>query len=468
MARSYPRVMSLLLNTPLFAHPRAAMVLYNALSGRFGLPAGTLPQLGDADSLIEQRQLHRDRPAPDLSRFEGDFVKADGGDWRRVEPFRLTRDGTGIITVTGEMVNRGAWHGEDSGLTSYEGVKDQMIRAARNPKVKNVLLDLETPGGSAVGCAECSAVVRAVAAEKPVYAVVNGMAASAGYSLASGATRVFTTETGVAGSIGCVMMHLDVSKALESQGITPTLIYAGDRKVDGTPLEPLSESAQAELQREVNSFYQIFVDTVAQGRGRKLSAEAARDTQARTYIGRQAVEAGLADDIASFEEVLSEASAKARKAQARPKDTGAKTMSRLLNDEDTGVSQEQHNAALDAATRVASDKGYAAGHEAGLKVGAEAERGRIKAIVDDPRMAGRETAALALALEAPAMSADAVASFVERHAGAAVTGQAGKTLSDRVAGTGVNHIQPGGEDPKSQGLGTDWKNVIPANRLRKA
>ncbi|MEX0745684.1 MAG: S49 family peptidase [Phycisphaeraceae bacterium] len=224
-------------------------------------------------------------------------------DGRGPAPFRLTNEGTAIITLVGEFVNRGAWIGASSGLISYEGFKHQIEQAARDPRVRNILLDMESPGGEAVGCFEAAAMVRDAAKVKPVVALVNGMAASAAYALASGATRVIAAPTGISGSIGVVMLHLDFSQLLSAEGIKPTLIFAGAHKVDGNPFEPLPEAVRADFQREIDSFYDQFVGTVAAGRA-GLDEKEIRATEARVYKGAAAVDAGLADAVGTFEDVL--------------------------------------------------------------------------------------------------------------------------------------------------------------------
>ena len=88
------------------------------------------------------------------------------------------------------LINRGAFIGSYSGETSYEGIKHQLARAGADSRVKSLILDLDTPGGEANGAFEAAQAVREVAARKPVIAIANGMAASAGYALASGATRI--------------------------------------------------------------------------------------------------------------------------------------------------------------------------------------------------------------------------------------------------------------------------------------
>lgn len=484
MSLRYTHVMGMLINQPLFAHPRAVMTLYNSLTGRFGTGAIEVGEFEHSE-LIDARQLHTERKPLDVqaSRFEGEMVKTDDGHWRSVEPFMLTKDGVAVITATGEMVNRGAWVGSNSGLTSYEGLKFQMIRAGRHRRVNSIIMDIESPGGQATGTTELAGIVRAVAAEKPVYAVANGMAASAGYAFASGATRLFNSPSGVLGSIGAMMLHLDMSKALEQKGITPTLIYAGDSKVDGHPAIPLSEDAKGELQGVVNAFYDQFVETVAAGRGRKLSKKAARETNARIYIGQEAVKAGLADGVATFEEVMSEASARGRKLMASgpAKSRSMTKMPGILDNDNQPTAKTFTEAELNAAVASATEAGHKAGVTEGEKRGAETgannERARIKAIVNHEGVKGKEALALNLALEAPSMSAESISSFLTQVPvpAPAQQGPGVNDLRGRSEQTGVNdvpsqsaHQNPtGNPGTTEQGVGSAWASHIPADRLKK-
>jgi ClpP class serine protease len=99
-------------------------------------------------------------------------------------------------------------------MTSYEGLKYQLATAARDASVSSILLDMDSPGGEAVGSFEAADAVRAAAGVKEVVAVVSGMAASAAYAIASAATRIVTTSSGISGSIGVVMLHADYSNKL--------------------------------------------------------------------------------------------------------------------------------------------------------------------------------------------------------------------------------------------------------------
>jgi len=435
-------VIGRVINTPLLAHPRKALVVYNFLIGRLGLGGVAIPdpeseEVARIDALGERRSM------PLATQFAGELVAADD-DRKGIEPFRMTRDGVGLITVTGSLVNRGAWVGKSSGVTSYEGIKYQFQRAARHPKVKSIILDIESPGGEAVGAFETGRLIKAVSDEKPTWAVVNGMAASAAYALASGAKRIITTESGIAGSIGVVLLHLDWSKFLQEKGVQPTLIQAGAKKTVGNPYEPLSDDDASELQAEVDQYYGMFLDQVAAGRGRRLTKSRARETEARTYIGKASVEAGLADDLGTFEDVLHEARSRARRLSNAG--TGSKAMAGLLHTDDDQAREVEAARAQgrEDGLRAGREDGMRAGFDEGVLAGAAQERDRIRAVVTDPRVAANQLAALQMALNFPSATADSVATtlaaIVPAPAPGMAYGQAGATLASRVEATNVNRI----------------------------
>lgn len=377
-------------NRPLLLRPEAADTIGSVLLARMGeIRAGGKAGLIDSDAgetfqafrSTERADGSYEVHSPRASRFYGDYPKGSDG---RPLPYRRTADGTAILTLIGEFVNRGAWVGASSGLISYEGFSYQIARAVADPDTRAILLDIESPGGEAVGAFEAAAVVRDAAQRKPVTALVNGMAASAAYAIASGANRIVTIPTGICGSVGVVLVHFDFSQWLKEEGVKPTLIFAGDHKVDGNPFEPLPKNVRDELQRDVAGFYEQFVETVAVGR--KLEPSRVRDTQARVFKGDDAVAAGLADSVGTFESVLSEMSS----APVGRNHQGA-TMSDKSGaaaETNAGISQAEHGAAVDAAAK-----------------GAQA---RVKAILGDKSAKGRAALAQHLALETSLPAAEAI------------------------------------------------------------
>ncbi|KAB0269058.1 S49 family peptidase [Microvirga brassicacearum] len=342
-----------------------------------------------------------------LDRARGDQVARPMSGRLDAEPVR-GRNGTmyrrqgsaAIITVEGELVNRGAWVGADSGLTSYEGVASQLKEAARDASVQTIVLDMESPGGEAVGAMEIASLVRKVNADKRVVAVVDGMAASAGYAIASGADEIITVPSGIVGSIGVVMLHIDQSQALADRGIKPTLIFAGAHKVDGHSFAALPENVRADFQSEIEQFYSLFVQTVAEGR-RGMSAKAVRATEARTYIGQEAVKVGLADAVGTLDDVLAGIAARGNGRKSYSKAKGSLKMD-----------IEEKNAAAIASLAAVVDKQIAsataiqpAPAAATLDTGAIAAqaaadaKARIGAILQSDEAKGRETQANHIAFQ---------------------------------------------------------------------
>jgi capsid assembly protease len=297
----YHKVAGMVFNTPLLLTADKGDTIGSYVLGRIDQRIGR-PE-GDSVEFepIERADGSKEIIAPRISRFVGEYsVDASG----RPLPYPVAGNGkVAIISVVGELVNRGAWIGASSGLVSYEGLKHQTIEAGNDAKVKTIVLDITSPGGEAMGAFDYAATIRKVAAKKPVIAFVNGMACSGGYVIASACTKIVTAADAYLGSIGVLWMHLDISQYLASSGVKPTYIYAGARKVDGNPYEALSPEVQARIQGRINKLYDMFVSAVVAGRP-KLSAEAVRATEAGIFLGAEAVSLGLADEIGTFEGLI--------------------------------------------------------------------------------------------------------------------------------------------------------------------
>jgi signal peptide peptidase SppA len=408
MTRELANIALRVFNTPLLIHPAKAQVVASVLAEHIG---GLAPMVAsvDLDDAKKKAEEQRDGRSQMLDRFDGERRGprvTNGFGESYVQTRYRFKNGVALITVEGSLVNRGAWIGADSGLTSYEGVKAQLASAASDPDVSRIVLDLESPGGEAVGAFEMADFVRKVAAEKEVVALVDGMAASAAYALASGASRIVTTPSGVSGSIGVVMLHLDQSAKMKKLGVAPTLIYAGGHKVDGNPFEPLPEDVRADFQAEVDQLYAMFVATVAKGRG-ALSKAAIRATEARTFIGQAAVDAGLADEIGTLADVASIKAAGGGRAQRR---TAGMTKNAGVADDET-VSKADYEAGVAAAREAGRIQGEQAGKAEGVKEGATAERKRIAAILDDDKAKGREPLARHFAFETDQSAEQALAAL---------------------------------------------------------
>jgi len=207
-------------------------------------------------------------------------------------------DGIAVIEIGGTLVHRGAWIGQSSGLTSYEGITARIDAAVADPAVRGIALEIDSFGGEVAGAFDLADRIRAARDVKPIHAFVAEHALSAGYALASQADHITLPRTGAVGSIGVVTLHTEMSGMLEQKGVTVTLVHAGAHKIDANPYEPLPDTVQARMQAELESLQTLFAQTVAAGRGNRLDVQAALDTEAAVLRGSEAVAAGLADAVA--------------------------------------------------------------------------------------------------------------------------------------------------------------------------
>lgn len=212
--------------------------------------------------------------------------------------------GIAVIPVHGTLVKRTAGLDAASGLTSYTEIAAMLDSALADPQVAGILLDIDSPGGEASGSFELARRVREASAVKPVWAVANDSAFSAAYAIGSAANRLIVSETGGVGSVGVIALHIDQSVKDANEGYRYTAVTAGTHKNDFSPHQPLTDEAKAELQAEVDRLYGLFVEHVASMR--TLATDDVRATEAGLYFGANAIAAGLADAVGTFESALTD------------------------------------------------------------------------------------------------------------------------------------------------------------------
>jgi len=211
-----------------------------------------------------------------------------------------------VIPIYGVLSPRMNLFSEMSGGTSYSQLSSQ-IRAAVNDKtVKQIVLDIDSPGGSVAGNGELAQEIMRARTKKPIIAQAQYTMASAAYHLAAAATEIVAAPSARVGSIGTYSMHNDLSAALEKMGIKRTFISAGEGKVDGNEAEALHDEARGRMQASVNEAYEVFVGNVVKGRGVGVTAETVRgEWKAHVYGTSEAKKLGMIDRIATLDDTLS-------------------------------------------------------------------------------------------------------------------------------------------------------------------
>ncbi len=217
------------------------------------------------------------------------------------------------LLVTPDMLDLGIrWANQVMNLNI---MRAQLRAAVADPLVERIVLDIDSPGGAAVGAFELAADIRAMTRQKPITGLVNFMAYSGGYLIGSACSELVVSQTSGVGSIGVIASHMDRSKLEEGLGVKVTTVFAGAHKNDLSPHEPLTEQSLKFLNDLVQESYQAFVGAVAEYRG--LSAEAVRATEAGLYRGQQGISAGLADRLMSPQDALDEISLAVAENRAR-------------------------------------------------------------------------------------------------------------------------------------------------------
>lgn len=291
-------------------------------------------------------------------------------------------DGVAIISIDGPIAPKANLFTQVSGGASAQLLESQIRDAAYDPAVRSILLDIDSPGGSVQGVPEVAAAVAEAAALKPTVAWTAGSMASGAYWIASAADRVYIANgtSPVVGSIGVVATHVDMSRAEQTKGVKTTEITAGKYKRIASSYEPLSDEGRATLQDQVDAIYEGFVEAVADGRGVSVRTVLSKMADGRIFIGKQAIEAGLADGVLSRDALIGQLAA-GEYATRRSSQVGtagvAVPASNLIVQEDSMAESKPITADVIQAEHPAVAEALIA---QGREQGATAERERIRSV----------------------------------------------------------------------------------------
>ena len=218
-----------------------------------------------------------------------------------------TNGNIAVIPVRGAIANRSSMIEDLSvGMGTSAERLDQQIRAAYDDRdTKAIILDVDSPGGSAAGTPELGDTIRSLrGGEKPIIAQVQGLSASAAYWIASSADEVVASPSSQVGSIGVITVHEEVSRLLEEEGVTETIISAGKYKAEGNPFEPLDDEAREYTQSLVDKYYDMFLAAVAEGRGTDKDKVRSDYGEGRVMLADDARKAGMIDRVGTMRETV--------------------------------------------------------------------------------------------------------------------------------------------------------------------
>lgn len=217
---------------------------------------------------------------------------------------RAESGAVGLLPVYGTLAQRMDMMSSMSGGTSHERVAAEFRSMLADDQVKAIVMNFDSPGGTVAATEELSNEVFHSRGVKPIVAQVDSMMMSAAYWIGTAADEVVVTPGGRAGSVGAYSIHEDVSGMLEKMGVKKTVIASSDIKTEGTPFEPLSDEARANIQARVDHANDRFERTLARNRGVSKARVRDRFGQGAHFAAEELVDRGMADRIATLPETL--------------------------------------------------------------------------------------------------------------------------------------------------------------------
>ncbi|MCA8879972.1 MAG: S49 family peptidase [Rhodobacteraceae bacterium] len=213
---------------------------------------------------------------------------------RRWIPFLKARPRVAVVRLSGMISSGGRFV---QGL-SDDGLAQTLDRAFTRGKPSAVALSINSPGGSAVQSSLIGARIRRLAEERsvPVYAFVEDVAASGGYWIAVQADEIWADPASILGSIGVISASFGAHDFIARHGIERRVHTAGRSKSMLDPFRPEKDEDVQRLNRILEQIHAAFIDQVKSRRGAKLGDGEDLFT-GDVWIGRQAVDRGLADGI---------------------------------------------------------------------------------------------------------------------------------------------------------------------------
>lgn len=396
-----------------------------------------------------------------LTKQDGESLKAS--------PIVEVRDGVALVKVRGVVSRYASWMHDICGGTSTEALAKALSASIEDPKVRAVVLWIDSPGGQVNGLNELAEMIYQARDRKKIVAYAGGTACSAAYWLASACSEVVIDATAELGSVGTVAGFRIMPPVDGEQRIEIVSSNAPNKRLD-----PTSEAGRDAVQTVVDDLEAVFIDAAARYMGVTRDKVLADFGKGGTFIGAKAVKQGLAHRLGSLEGLIAELSGRQQartipqtKAQtAATKNLGASTMPLTIAEGATAAAvvealKAQHPAAfaaiaatgstdMESAVEAARQAGHAAGRLEGYAEGHTAETARV-AEVFAVTLPGHEKLIQALAIDGKTTGGQAAAQIIaaEKKGGADYLEGAGNSEANKVKGGAEAQGGKSTVDPKT-------------------
>lgn len=211
-----------------------------------------------------------------------------------------------LIKINGVILNSQDWE-----VANANGIRDEIYAAQNNPRVKAILLYINSPGGEITAVDKIyNQVKEAEKQGKTVVAFIDGIGASGGYYIACGANYIVASRLSIVGSIGVIIDSFKVYNLLSKIGIQSDVYKSGDMKDLLNPTRPTTIAEQNLIQNMITESYNVFLSVVSNGRlnkDKKLTVDYLKSSKiadGRIFSGEEALKLGLVDQVGYYKSAV--------------------------------------------------------------------------------------------------------------------------------------------------------------------
>lgn len=302
----------------------------------------------------------------------------------------IIRDDVAIVPVIGPIFRYANLFTEISGASSVQNLAVDLQTALDDQSIRGIVLEIDSPGGQVAGISEFAAQIRAGNILKPIVAYISDTGASAAYWLASAAGEIVAADTARIGSIGVVMQAMSG----DEEGTIKFISSQSPLK----QADPKTDVGKLQYQKTVDALAEVFIGAVAEYRNTTREAVIANFGYGGMVIATEAIAAGMADRLGSLESLILRLSSTSltasRSGQVHQLSNPGRSLSGVEG-RSLLTSSRQGNLAMNQPLpltreiiaadhpdlyKAITEEAYAAGLNAGIAQGSEAERSRIQGI----------------------------------------------------------------------------------------
>lgn len=181
-------------------------------------------------------------------------------------------------------------------IINADAILKEIEDVQKDPKIKGVLLNVNSPGGAVPPSIEIAYAIKALKEHKPVVAYASGIMASGSYYASIYANTIIANPGSIVGSIGVIMESANIEKLMDTIGVETQIVKQGTYKEAGTPTREWTAEERAELERLTKDTYELFITDVANARGLDVHDSKAY-ADAHIFSAKRAKNAGLIDHV---------------------------------------------------------------------------------------------------------------------------------------------------------------------------